>query len=110
MTAPASKEKGMPKRVQRKRTKGWKMPPNTVYVGRGSEWGNPFLVDGPSRHTLLGAVLMFRKYAEWRLKEEPDWLLPLRGKNLACYCSPTVVSIPPRIPCHGDILLGLANA
>jgi hypothetical protein len=25
-----------PKRIQRKRTKGWKMPPNTVYVGRPS--------------------------------------------------------------------------
>jgi hypothetical protein len=31
-----------PKRIQCKRTKGWKMPPNTVYVGRPSLWGNPF--------------------------------------------------------------------
>lgn len=31
-----------PVRVQRKRTAGWKMPPNTVYVGRPSRWGNPF--------------------------------------------------------------------
>jgi len=31
-----------PKRIQRKRTKGWRMPPNTVYAGRGSKWGNPF--------------------------------------------------------------------
>lgn len=29
-------------RVQRKRQKGWRMPENTVYVGRGSRWGNPF--------------------------------------------------------------------
>lgn len=34
----------MPKRIQRKRTKGWKMQPNTVYVGRPSKWGNPFLL------------------------------------------------------------------
>jgi hypothetical protein len=33
-----------PVRIQRKRTKGWKMPPNTVYVGRGSQWGNPFKI------------------------------------------------------------------
>ncbi len=33
-----------PQRIQRKRTKGWRMPPNTVYVGRGSELGNPFRV------------------------------------------------------------------
>lgn len=31
-----------PVRVQRRRTKGWRMPENTVYVGRGSKWGNPF--------------------------------------------------------------------
>ena len=30
------------KRIQRKRTKGWKMPENTVYVGRPTLWGNPF--------------------------------------------------------------------
>lgn len=29
-------------RVQRERTKGWRMPPNTVYVGRPTKWGNPF--------------------------------------------------------------------
>jgi len=33
-----------PIRIQRKRTKGWKKPENAVYVGRGSEWGNPFVV------------------------------------------------------------------
>jgi hypothetical protein len=32
----------MPVRVQRKRTKGWKMPPNTVSVTRPRKWGNPF--------------------------------------------------------------------
>ena len=35
---------GRPVRIQRKRTKGWKMPPNTVYVGRPTEWGNPFKI------------------------------------------------------------------
>ena len=30
------------KRIQRKRTKGWKMPENTKYVGRPTKWGNPF--------------------------------------------------------------------
>jgi hypothetical protein len=32
----------MPIRIQRKRTKGWRMPAGVVYVGRGSRWGNPF--------------------------------------------------------------------
>lgn len=31
-----------PKRIQRQRTKGWRMPEGTVYVGRPSRWGNPF--------------------------------------------------------------------
>ncbi|QDM57132.1 hypothetical protein SEA_WHACK_69 [Rhodococcus phage Whack] len=35
-----------PKRIQRKRTKGWKMPENAVYVGRPSRFGNPFKVGG----------------------------------------------------------------
>jgi len=34
----------MPKRIQRKRTKGWRMPDGAVYVGRGTRWGNPFVV------------------------------------------------------------------
>lgn len=35
-----------PKRIQRRRTKGWRMPEGAIYVGRGSKWGNPF---GPLR-------------------------------------------------------------
>jgi Domain of unknown function (DUF4326) len=31
-----------PVRVQRKRVKGWSMPPNTVNVTRPGKWGNPF--------------------------------------------------------------------
>lgn len=36
----------MPARVQRKRTKGWRMPEGAVYVGRPTKWGNPFPLDG----------------------------------------------------------------
>lgn len=31
-----------PKRVQRQRTKGWRMPEGAVYVGRPTVFGNPF--------------------------------------------------------------------
>lgn len=31
-----------PIRIQRKRTKGWRMPENTVCVTRPGKWGNPF--------------------------------------------------------------------
>ncbi|WP_136314449.1 DUF4326 domain-containing protein [Actinomyces procaprae] len=31
-----------PRRIQRRRTAGWRMPDGAVYVGRPSRWGNPF--------------------------------------------------------------------
>ena len=31
-----------PRRLQRKRIKGWRVPDQAVYVGRGSRWGNPY--------------------------------------------------------------------
>lgn len=34
----------MAKRVQLRRTKGWRMPPNTVIVARPTKWGNPHVV------------------------------------------------------------------
>ena len=34
----------LPKGIQRKRTKGWRMPPGAVYDGRPTKWGNPFSV------------------------------------------------------------------
>ncbi len=33
----------MPKRIQRRRTKGWRLPENTVIVDRTSRFGNPFV-------------------------------------------------------------------
>ena len=32
----------MPERIQRRRTKGWRMPKGAVYVGRPTVFGNPF--------------------------------------------------------------------
>ena len=37
-------EPSMAKRIQLKRSKGWKMPPGTVKVDRTTRWGNPFTV------------------------------------------------------------------
>lgn len=35
----------MPVRIQRSRAKGWRMPSGAIYVGRPTQWGNPFRVD-----------------------------------------------------------------
>ena len=90
-----------PARIQRKRTKGWRMPPNTVYVGRPSKFRNMCRV-GVDVQTAEQAVFHFRrnvahdeKYCEMVRQE-------LQGKNLACWCSLDQ-------PCHVDILLELAN-
>lgn len=73
------------------------IPEGAVYIGRPSAWGNPYTIgkDG-SRGTV---VAKFRVYAIERLKKEPLWLEPLRGKDLVCYCAP--------LRCHGDIILEL---
>ena len=33
-----------PKRIQLRRTKGWRLPPGCVVVARPSKWGNPWTV------------------------------------------------------------------
>ncbi len=86
----------MPK-VLNKRTDT--IPEDAVYVGRPSDWGNPYPLQG--KLTREDVVQMFRVYAEAVLKKEPEWLKPLRGKDLVCWCAP--------LPCHADILLELAN-
>jgi len=100
-----------PVRIQRKRSKGWKMPANTVYVGRPSKWGNPWAIgeNGPMDRTPNdneGAVGLFRDMlADEELRTVcayPSDITELRGKNLACWCSTDKL-------CHADVLLELAN-
>jgi hypothetical protein len=33
-----------PKRIQLRRTKGWRLPDNSVIVSRPTKWGNPFRI------------------------------------------------------------------
>jgi Domain of unknown function (DUF4326) len=109
-----------PQRIQLKRTRGWRMPPNTVKVDRSTAWGNPFVVGGnvdlrqarrwgwkianPKRQfpnvteslEMFSAALALDGASLWLLKRD------LRGKNLACWC-------PLDQPCHADVLLEMAN-
>lgn len=39
-----------PTRIQRRRTAGWRTPKGAVYVGRGSRWGNPFVIKKVGDH------------------------------------------------------------
>lgn len=98
-----------PIRVQLSRTKGWKMPENTVKVDRTTRWGNPFRVGenigGRGPVDQIGAVQMFRDMlADPELRalcNYPADLTPLRGRNLGCWCCDG--------PCHADVLLEIAN-
>jgi hypothetical protein len=91
----------MPKRVQRRRTKGWRQAAGVVYVGRPSKWGNPHRIGAHSR---AEAVSLFRAdLVDRRLAVNADDVRrELRGKDLACWC-------PLDQPCHADVLLELAN-
>lgn len=93
-------KKPKPKRIQRKRTKGWRMPSNTVYVGRPSKWGNPLTKIKPQLYDRARAVILFKAYLTEEAKEKIR--KELRGKNLCCWC-------PLDQPCHADILLEIAN-
>lgn len=84
-----------PIRIQRKRVKGWRMPADTVYVGRGSKWGNTF------NFRNSGKVHPAVRYAV-EIAPLLD-VSELRGKNLACWCAVD-------LPCHADVLLDMANS
>lgn len=116
----------VPERIQRKRTKGWRMPAGAVYVGRGSGWGNPYRVilvrasgpfdvvrgDGVFLAQSTGietartiAVERYRHALEqcWKGYPAPSKIrAELAGRDLACWC-------PLDQPCHADVLLELAN-
>jgi hypothetical protein len=97
-----------PQRIQLKRTKGWRMPPNTVKVDRSTKWGNPYKIGMQCLNPITGitstidaakAVDLFRSFAT---PSADIYQHHLRGKNLACWCKPGE-------PCHADVLLELAN-
>ena len=111
-----------PVRIQRKRSKGWKMPENTIDCTRPGPWGNPYNTasqgyskeqdfwlhrtaliedDDPLSDADIG-----EKGAIWR-KWVFEHISELRGKNLACWCpKPKMYDMD---KCHAATLLELAN-
>lgn len=116
-----------PQRIQRRRTKGWRMPEDAVYVGRPTKWGNPIKWTDYPKHVVPGAwdgdyepvrvsdaerrrwaVTDFDSVARLGIgafENYPSYgciIAELAGKDLACWC-------PEGQPCHADILLEIAN-
>ncbi|MGH8517896.1 MAG: DUF4326 domain-containing protein [Panacagrimonas sp.] len=93
-----------------RRSAGWRKPAGVVYVGRPTQWGNPYRVGGRA-HGALDPATAVAHYQDALLKGELrardgsaliDQLCALRGKDLGCWCDLDK-------PCHADVLLALAN-
>lgn len=81
--------------VNRRRVK---MKDGDLYIGRGSPWGNPFVI---GLHGNREQVI--ERYRIW-IAERPhliDKLISYDPKRLLCYCAP--------LACHGDVLVELVE-
>lgn len=126
-----------PKRLQRKRTRGYRLPAGAICVSRPSIFGNPFAVRERVRNNTWAvidtldntapdiefehrreaqayAVARFIDYMRTRFMSVEE----LRGHDLACYCRlcsqhsdglPLGTICGECDPCHGDFLLNEAN-
>lgn len=113
----------MPVRIQRKRTKGWKMPEGAVSVTRPGKWGNPFDLRR-SEHCWTAVAHGFRGdksgriaasvsiYRAWLLNWKADWIdcglsVERDGKSERVVSSPAVKApAPPTIEEIRDELRG----
>lgn len=119
----------MPKRIQRKRLKGWRMPEGAIYVGRPTMFGNPFTPENCRSAGYTGTDAQIRQlcFDAFRIWIGPNWkdvwnseisyhtrrrmlkyLPELKGKDLACWC-PLQDNNGNAVDCHADVLLKLAN-
>jgi hypothetical protein len=109
------------KRAQRKRTKGWRKPPNSRYVGRGTKWGNPhrvtrrgrwYYVDGDDPfsyyenegYAVMRSIQMYAEHARKMLRLDRHWLDELFNYDfLLCWCELNDL-------CHADVLIEMIMA
>jgi len=126
----------MAERIQRRRTKGWVMPPGALYVGRPTLWGNPFVVGSDSgvfqNHdeimlpaiTLETSLRLYRDLVSGFVSPEMyphghDWMMRFKqrgGRGHPLEVARGVLRghdlacwCPLDQPCHADVLLELAN-
>lgn len=106
------------KRIQRKRTKGWRMPENAISITRPGKYGNPFKIgkevddkwmeffDRIDFHSFFvkgyvpdreDSIYLFEKYVLPTLD-----LSKIKDKDIACFC---------RLDqeCHGDTIIRKIN-
>jgi len=114
----------MPSRIQRKRTKGYRLPAGAIYVGRPTKWGNPFKIGernpfGTITQDGRHAASLFVGFAPQNERLIAAARAELAGHDLACWCAlcdphrehgkPLGSNCPYCAPCHADVLLAIAN-
>ncbi|GAG88756.1 unnamed protein product [marine sediment metagenome] len=82
------------------------IPPDAIYCGRPSKWGNPFKIGMIYQGRKLTRVDAVEAHRDWFLYSDEGIKLQqnlpkLRGHDLVGWCAP--------LPCHIDVLLELAN-
>ena len=83
----------------------WNAPKeNSVYIGRGSIFGNPYPMKNKSDEERIKVILLYKKYLVKRIKEDCDY------KNLICFCSNGTNSLHNGAKyCHGHILKAMSD-
>ncbi len=76
----------------------YKTTEDFIYIGRGTQAGNPFIVgiDGDNAE----CVEKYSRYFYWRISWDIkflDYIHSLKGKTIGCTCLPK--------PCHGSIII-----
>lgn len=73
------------------------IPDGAVYIGRGSPYGNPFVIGKHGTRTEVIQKFRDHLFSVLHDEEVQKELLQLDGKDLVCFCKPA--------PCHGDVLI-----
>ena len=73
------------------------IPAGAVYIGRGSKWGNPFVMGKDGDRSAVCEKHRVHLHAQIQRGEvSVRQLAELHGKDLVCFCAP--------LRCHGDTL------
>lgn len=120
-------------RIQRRRTKGWRKPEGAVIISRPSPWGNPFTRSMAEELGYVSESTTDEEANRWLTLVFDDWLtkgprsrwwfengrtrweymrehLPeLEGATLVCWCPVEHERTHDPYPCHGNVLLRMAN-
>lgn len=121
----------MPRRLQLRRARGWRLPLGAIKVDRSTPWGNPYVVgqNGTAAECVrlyealmagLIPLLSQPRYESAMASRQQvvDYRGDLAGRDLACWCrlcpehkdgKPLGVECANCAPCHADVLLRIAN-